>query len=107
MGDRRWPNNDGVDFVDCSDVLVQNTTISTGDDAICITGHVSNSTSHNIHVRNCTIESAAMKVAVFDPVASGAISDVTFEDIRVIDTNRGAAVQPRSGATDILNITFR
>lgn len=63
-GDRRWPNNDGVDLVDCSDVVIQNSNISTGDDNIIVVGHTS-TPAKNIYVFNCTLAStsAALKVS--------------------------------------------
>ena len=39
IGDRRWPNNDGIDPTDSSDIIIQNSLISTGDDCICIVTH--------------------------------------------------------------------
>ncbi len=38
-GDRRWPNNDALDLVDSFNVTVRNTTMSTGDDSICVSTH--------------------------------------------------------------------
>ncbi len=38
-GDRRWPNNDGFDPIDSSNILIRNTTIETGDDCICLVTH--------------------------------------------------------------------
>ncbi|KAH3746136.1 Glycoside hydrolase, family 28 [Pelomyxa schiedti] len=106
-GDRRWPNNDGVDLVDCNNVEIKNCHITTGDDSVCVVAHTP-VPSGNIWVHDSYFEStsAALKVAVFDDLATAVISGVVFDHCVINDTNRGLAVQPRLGTAPIINVTF-
>jgi len=78
-GDRRYPNNDGIDVIDSSEVVIRNTTISTGDDCIAIITHTS-SPIESIVGTNLTLSStsAAIKLASYGVNATGLISDVFF-----------------------------
>lgn len=40
FGDERWPNNDGIDIDSSSNVLLEDSTIDTADDGVCIKGSV-------------------------------------------------------------------
>jgi len=107
IGDRRWPNNDGIDPINTRNVTIQNSYISVGDDGICAISHTKNPLM-DLLVRNCTIEStsAALKVSTFDPKASGDITGLLFDGITIRNTNRGLAVMPRVGSGNIDNVTF-
>lgn len=106
-GDRRWPNNDGVDIIGSSDILIEHANISAGDDAIAVITH-SQDSIENVRVINCTLQSssAAIKLSSFDADASGEISDIFVSDVRIADTNRGIAIMPRWGATSIRRVRF-
>jgi len=106
-GDRRWPNNDGIDPVDSSDIIIRNTNISTGDDGICVVNHTPYGMS-NITVSDCTIasSSAALKVTAFDKNATGNIYDILFRNINIVDTNRALGIMPRWGTGNIPNVRF-
>jgi polygalacturonase len=107
IGDRRWPNNDGIDPINTRNVTIQNSFISVGDDGICAVSHTANPLTDLI-VRNCTIEStsAALKLTTFDPKASGDIANLLFDSITIRDTNRGLAIMPRVGSGNVVNVTF-
>jgi polygalacturonase len=51
----RSPNTDGIDIVDSRNVYISNSTIITGDDAICLKSHEAK--VENVTVTNCTITS--------------------------------------------------
>jgi polygalacturonase len=106
-GDRRFPNNDGIDVINSQGVLIRNTTIQTGDDCIAIITHTS-PPINNVLVENCTLSSssAAIKVAVFDAEATGTISNLNFNNITITDTNRGVCFDPRVGQSTIQNVSF-
>jgi polygalacturonase len=105
IGDHRWPNNDGIDIDSSSHVLLENSTISTGDDGVCIKGSAPGVPVFNVTVRNCTISSrsSAIKFGSNNPVPTHSL---LFEDILVLDSNRALALQTRDGG-DVYDITFR
>jgi polygalacturonase len=107
-GDRRYPNNDGIDVIDSSEVLIRNTTISTGDDCIAIITHTAEPIRAVVGT-NLTLSStsAAIKLASYGINATGLISDVFFSLSTIYDTNRGICFDPREGSSSIINVTFR
>lgn len=107
FGDRRWPNNDGIDLINARNIIIKNSNISTGDDCIAIVSH-GPSSMYNITIENMDLQStsAAIKLSAFEEDASGDIYDVIFRDIRITDSNRGICVAPRWGSGIISNISF-
>jgi polygalacturonase len=61
---RRWPNNDGIDIVSSKNVLIHNTHISTGDDAIDLSTHVVGYTTSNVTVSSCKLSSTSARMQV-------------------------------------------
>jgi len=104
-GDARWPNNDGIDIDSSSHVLLEDSTIDTADDGVCIKGSAVNGTSVNVTVRNVRVRSrsSAIKYGSNCPIP---MSDHIFEDIEVFDSNRALALQARDGGL-LRDITFR
>lgn len=106
-GDRRWPNNDGIDLINARHVVIRNSNISTGDDCIAIVSH-GPSPMYNITVENMDLQStsAAIKVSSFEANANGDIYQVTFRRIRITDSNRGICVAPRWGSSSLSDFLF-
>ena len=104
-GDERWPNNDAIDIDSSSHVLLENSTIDTADDGVCIKGSTPNGTSVNVTVRNVRVRSrsSAIKYGSNIPIP---MSGHLFEDIYIWDSNRGLALQARDGGS-LHDITFR
>jgi polygalacturonase len=104
-GDERWPNNDGIDIDSSSHVLLEDSTIDTADDGVCIKGSAVGGVSVNVTVRNCRVRSrsSAIKYGSNCPIP---MSGHVFEDIEVFDSNRALALQARDGGL-LSNITFR
>lgn len=100
-------NSDGLDIDGCSDVLVNNCIINTGDDALCLKTTKSNGQTRPcqwITVSNCilTSSSAALKL--------GTESHADFEHITVSncilkDANRGLNIIIRDGGS-VRNVIF-
>jgi polygalacturonase len=107
IGDRRWPNNDGIDLINSRHVIIRNSNISTGDDCIAIMAHNSSSI-FNITIENMDLQStsAGIKVSAFDANATGDMYDMIFRNIRITDTNRGLCLAPRWGSGIISNLLF-
>jgi polygalacturonase len=105
FGDERWPNNDGIDLDSCSHVLLENSTINTADDGVCIKGSAVGGSSTNVTVRNCRLRSRSSAVKFGSNCPIG-FSNFLFEDLTVWDSNRGLALQARDGGL-LQDITFR
>jgi len=107
IGDRRWPNNDGIDLVNSRHVIIRNSNISTGDDSIAVLSH-SRSSMYNITVENMDLQStsAGIRVMNFDANSTGDMYDMIFRNIRIKDSNRGICVQARWGTGTISNLLF-
>ncbi|MEM6317279.1 MAG: glycosyl hydrolase family 28 protein [Bacteroidota bacterium] len=94
--DMRSPNTDGIDLKACQDVMISNTFMETGDDAICIKarqGDVS-----NVVVTNCILASddAAIK---FGTGSKYRIRNCQFSNINIRDTRFGIALFMGQGGT--------
>jgi polygalacturonase len=107
LGDRRWPNNDGIDLINSRNVIIQNSNISTGDDCIAIISHGSSS-MYNITLDNMDLQStsAGIKVSAYEANSTGDMYNMIFRNIRITDTHRGVCVAPRWGTGTISNLLF-
>ncbi|KAH3760856.1 Polygalacturonase, family GH28 [Pelomyxa schiedti] len=103
-GDRRWPNNDGIDVVDSANVEINHCNITTGDDSICVSTHTS-VPSHDIVVRNSYMESTSSALK-FGHVSYADMYNAIFDNITIRETNRGMCFMPREGPGSIRNVTF-
>ena len=108
IGDPRWPNNDGCDIDSSQHVLIEHSSFSTGDDAICIKGS-EGYLVYNITVRNTTVQSRSSGIK-FGTACPYQMSSLLFENITVTESHRALALQARDGGllTDIIfrNITI-
>jgi polygalacturonase len=98
------PNNDGVDVTSCSNVLISDCDIRTGDDCIAITGYAHhfdlpgyNDLRHpceNITVSNCLLvsRSAAIRIGGFD---QNPMRNLIFNNITITNSNRGIGIFAR------------
>lgn len=82
-------NNDGIDIVDCKDVIIRNSYFDAADDAICFKSHDPAAWSENILVENCTARSSANGLK-FGTVSRGGFKNVTVKNLTVFDTYRSA-----------------
>jgi len=82
-------NNDGIDIVDCSDVVIRNCTVDAADDAFCFKSHSKEGLSENVLVENCTGRSSANGIK-FGTVTRGVFRHFRFRNIHIHDTYRSA-----------------
>ena len=82
-------NNDGIDIVDCEDVLIENSFFNASDDGICLKSHNDNSACRNVIIRNCTIRSSANGIK-FGTMTVGGYENIRIINNRVYDTYRSA-----------------
>ncbi len=108
------PNNDGVDFTSCSNVVMSDCDIRTGDDCIVVTGYSHHFNlpgykdlshpSENVVVSNCTLvsRSAAIRIGGFD---QNPMRNIAFNNIIITNSNRGIGIFARDRGS-IENLTF-
>lgn len=82
-------NNDGLDVVDCRNVVVRNCYIDSSDDAYCFKSHHRDGLSENILVENCTGRSSANGIK-FGTMTAGTFRHFRFKDMTIFDTYRSA-----------------
>jgi polygalacturonase len=100
-------NRDGIDIVDCHHVLVENCTITSEDDSICLKSGTARGVE-DVLVRNCHVKRSIVANALkFGTASYGGLSDVTFEKIDIDSADKAAmAVESVDGAA-ISNVLFR
>jgi polygalacturonase len=108
------PNNDGVDFTSCSNVLMSDCDIRTGDDCIAITGYSRHfdlpgykdlrHDSENITITNCTMisRSSAIRIGGFD---QNSMRNYVFSNLTITNSNRGIGIFVRDQGS-IENLIF-
>lgn len=108
------PNNDGIDFTSCSNVLMSDCDIRTGDDGIVVTGYDHHfdlpgykrltHPSENVTVTNCTIQSrsSGIRIGGFD---QNPMRNYTFSNIIITNSNRGIGIFARDKGS-IENMLF-
>ena len=82
-------NNDGVDIVDCSDVIIRNCYFDAADDVYCFKSHSEDGVSENILVENCVGRSSANGIK-FGTYTRGKFKHFRFKNITIFDTYRSA-----------------
>ncbi len=108
---RGAPNTDGIDPFSTSHVLIEHTTIDTGDDNIAIkSGLVErgdpNVPSSDIVIRDCTFR-AGHGLSIGSETAGG-VRNVTVERVTFTGTRQGIRIKSARGrGNDIGNLTYR
>jgi len=82
-------NNDGLDVVDCQNVVVRNCYIDASDDAYCFKSHHRDGLSENILVENCVGRSSANGIK-FGTMTAGTFRHFKFKNMTIFDTYRSA-----------------
>ncbi len=91
-------NNDGMDIVDCSQVLITGCFVDAADDGICLKSHDPAAACTDVLIRDCTIRSSANAIK-FGTVSRGAFRHIRIIHNRVYDTYRSAlALEAVDGA---------
>ena len=82
-------NNDGIDIVDCSDVIIRNCRFDAADDVYCFKSHSKDGLSENILVENCWGRSSANGIK-FGTYTLGKFKHFRFYNMEIVDTYRSA-----------------
>ncbi len=105
IGDRRWPNGDGIDVVSSTNVRIINNTIDTGDDCIDLSTHIAQMPTRNVTVQQNRLSSTSCTQNIGMFVVAD-ITDVLWRDNIVRDTNRAIGIMPRIGTGTVSNIRY-
>ena len=98
-------NNDGLDVVDCQDVLIRDCYIDAADDAYCFKSHSRNGLSENVIVEHCFGRSSANGIK-FGTVTRGKFRNFRFHDVTIRDTYRSAITIASVDGSQIEDISF-
>lgn len=91
-------NNDGLDVVDCQNVVIRNCDIDASDDAYCFKSHSVDGVSENVLVENCRGRSSANGIK-FGTFTRGTFRHFRFKNIEIYDTYRsGITIASVDGA---------
>ncbi|MBI1307689.1 MAG: glycoside hydrolase family 28 protein [Bacteroidetes bacterium] len=86
-------NNDGIDILDCREVIIINSTINSSDDGICIKSYYRGPDIHvnceKIDIVNCKVRSSASAVKL-GTSSFGGFKNIRIKNIEVYDTYRSA-----------------
>lgn len=101
------PTHDGIDIVDGHDVLVEDVTITSGDDSICLKSGSATGTEDVVVRRAHTRQSGVANGVKFGTASVGSFRRILVEDVLVENAQAAAlAVESVDGA-DISDVTFR
>ncbi|MGZ2487591.1 polygalacturonase [Rhizobium pisi] len=107
--DRRLPNTDGIVLDACRGAVIEDCSISTADDGVCLKTSigpegVAIGRCENILVRRCAVQSlsCALKIGT---ETHGDVTNVVFEDCSVSSSNRALGIFSRDGGR-ISNVRF-
>ena len=107
------PNTDGIDIDSCTNVVIENCTVSVGDDGICLKsgsgedGIKAAKPTENVLVKNCTVKNAHGGIVIGSETAAG-IRHVLAENSYFPKTDRGIRIKSRRGrGGEIFDIHLR
>lgn len=96
-------NNDGIDVVDCEDVVIKNSYFDAADDVICFKSHSADHLCKNVVVDNCVGRSSANGLK-FGTVSRGGFKNFKVTNLTVFDTYRSAITLAAVDGAEIENI---
>ncbi|MHB0999460.1 MAG: glycoside hydrolase family 28 protein [Armatimonadota bacterium] len=87
----RVPNNDGINFYACRDVVIQGCVLSCGDDCIAITS-ISNwdTVCERFVISDCTMTSRSSAIRIGHMASK--VRDIAINNLVISDTNRGIGI---------------
>lgn len=100
-------NADGLDIDGCSNVMISNCFIDTGDDALCLKTTRQNGITHPcraISITNCVLRSSSAALK-FGTESHANFENITVSNCVIEEANRGLNMIIRDGGT-VRNVTF-
>ncbi|EMI44242.1 glycoside hydrolase family 28 protein [Rhodopirellula sp. SWK7] len=98
-------NKDGITPVDCHDISITNSVISSGDDAMCPKSYDSSKGIDRLVVKNLTINYTKWKGFKYGGSTKGDFTNSIIEDVAMVHTHSGLALYAMSGC-NVTNIKF-
>jgi polygalacturonase len=99
------PNNDGMHFVCCTDVIVRGCNISTGDDCIAMTGITDwNKPTERIIISDCLLRSCSKAISI--GYMHSIVRDITISNCIVRESNRALVLMASAGTGLIENVAI-
>ncbi len=96
-------NNDGIDIIDCEDVVIRDCFIDAADDVYCFKSHSADHGCKNVLLENCVGRSSANGIK-FGTVSRGFFKDFKIRNVTMYDTFRSAITFAAVDGADIENI---
>lgn len=101
------PTHDGIDVVDGDDVVVQNCTVASGDDSICLKSGSSGGLQ-NVTVRNChTTQSGVANGVKLGTASVGPFRNIDIENVTIANAQSAAMAVESVDGSPISSVTFR
>ncbi len=103
---RAFWNNDGFDLTDCRNVTINNCSVDSGDDGICLKSYYNDYCCENIRITNCHVTSSCNGLKL-GTASFGGFRNIVFDNIDVVDTYLSAIAIGSVDACDIDSVTFK
>ncbi len=99
--------HDGIDVVDGNDVLIENCTVASGDDSICLKSGSSGGLQ-NVTVQNCnTTQSGVANGVKLGTASVGPFQDIDVENVTIANAQSAALAVESVDGSAISNVVFR
>jgi glycosyl hydrolase family 28 len=99
--------HDGIDVVDGNDVLIENSTIASGDDSICLKSGAVTGLS-NVTVQNChTTQSGVANGVKLGTASVGPFQNIDVENVAIDNAQAAAMAVESVDGSAISNVVFR
>jgi polygalacturonase len=82
-------NNDGIDVVDCRDVLISGCRINADDDGICLKSSNKDKRCEQVVIADCMVRSSASGIK-FGTASHGGFRNIVIRRVKIYDTYRSA-----------------
>jgi len=99
------PNNDGMHFVCCKDVIIRGCNISAGDDCIAMTGITDwNKPVERVIISDCLMRSCSKAISI--GYMHSIVRDITITNCIIRESNRAIVFMASAGTGLIENVTI-
>jgi polygalacturonase len=100
-------NRDGIDVVDCHDVLIENNTIFSEDDSICLKSGTARGIENVMIRNNRVLQSTVANGLKLGTASTGGFKNVTFENNDVKNVDKAVMTVEAIDGAKIENIVFK
>ncbi len=101
------PTHDGIDVVDGRDVLIEDNTITAGDDGICLKSGSATGLRDVVARRNRILGAGVANGLKLGTATVGPMRDILFEDISIRGAQAAAMAIESVDGGEVSNLTFR